>query len=357
MNVKIVTTLLLLVTLISQAQSQTPALLPQPEEGKTFVFRFFANNDMFFVPFEGNGDQLNKLVATVERYKSIITSGQVLIHVDGYSTYFETDAENRRSAAVRANRVKSELIIRNGILEEHFRTRVHAAPFGRFRSAVVVTMHIPPTPEQPAPEPAPEPAPQPEPTPEPTPAPVYTPQEITPVATRCPLWFDLRANLLHSAALLPTLGIEWRAAERLGIKVDGSRSHWGSETGNVQKIWIISPEIRYYLGTAQRFYIGAGANFGQYNVYGGAVRSLLSKESGYQGSFWNAGATAGYRLPLSRCRSFALDFNLGVGYNSFSYDTFTLIDGVRVYQNQNLSRNNFGITQAGISLIWRVGRK
>ena len=81
--------------------------------------------------------------------------------------------------------------------------------------------------------------------------------------------------------------------------------------------------------------------------------SVLSKNPGYQGSFWNAGLTVGYQLYLSR--NFSLDFNLGLGYTRFDYDSFGIIDGVRIYKGKDQSKNLWGPTQAGITLIWTIG--
>lgn len=46
---------------------------------------------------------------------------------------------------------------------------------------------------------------------------------------------------------LPTLGVEWRVNENVGIKLDGSLSWWGGERDKVQKMWLVNPEVRWYL--------------------------------------------------------------------------------------------------------------
>lgn len=76
---------------------------------------------------------------------------------------------------------------------------------------------------------------------------------------------------------------------------------------------------------------------------------------GYQGDLWGAGVTVGYQLRLSR--RFSVDFNLGLGYTRCDYDSFKMIDGVRVYKDRNQSKNFWGPTQAGISLVWTIGGK
>lgn len=330
-------------------------------ETKNVTFRFVAGDDMFYIPWAGNGEELQRLYALVDQYRTPIASGQMPIYVDGYCTSQPTPRENRRMAFVRANRVKSDLILHKGLKEADFITANHAEAYDGQRNVVVVTLRIPaPAPEkpQPQPEPAPapvetaQPAPRPEPQPQPAPEPVA--EQPAPAKPAKPYCFAVRTNVLYDAMLLPTLGIEWRISPSVGIKLDGSRSWWGSETGKVQKIWLVNPEVRWYLLRSKRLYAGASANFGQYNVYKYPFGSILSSDTGYQGNSWGAGLTVGYQLYLSR--NFSLDFNLGLGYTRSDYDTFRMIDGVRVFKDRDCTKNFWGPTQAGVNLIWTIGK-
>ena len=174
-------------------------------------------------------------------------------------------------------------------------------------------------------------------------------------------YFSLRTNRLYDAFLLPTIGIEWRVNNNIGIKLDGSFSHWGKETGKVQKMRFLSPEVRWYLGASKKLYVGAGGNYGKYNTYGYLFGALYPEtvgyggytgETGYQGSLWNMGVTVGYQLEITKCLS--LDFNLGLGYTSLKYDSFNMIDHVRIYNKKDQSKGFWGPTQAGISLMWTI---
>lgn len=364
--------LLLLSYVYGYAQEYHVTEAAEPQ-GKTIVFKFVADNDMFYIPYQGNGDKLQELFATIDHYKALIVDGTVKINVAGYCSSYATKEENIRSAAIRANRVKSELIVHNGIKEADFATTVHASSYEGRKSVVVVTLRIPqiqtvvedkPAVVEQKNEAAPEVKVDPQPESKPDLQPVAEePKPIieqpathstttpTPFTTWDNYRFALRTNLLYDALLMPNLGLEWRVNENWGVKFDAGGSSWGSETGKVQKLWFVNPEVRYYMGNARRFYVGVGGNYAKYNIYKGVPGSLISKDTGYQGSMWNAGATVGYQLPLGR--SFALDFNLGLGYNSFSYDTFELIGDTRVYKDRDQSKNFFGATQAGISLVWK----
>ena len=165
--------------------------------------------------------------------------------------------------------------------------------------------------------------------------------------------FALRTNLLYDAFLLPTLGVEWRVNRNWGIKLDGSLSWWGSSSDKVQKVWLLNPEVRWYLLRNKRLYVGASGSYGEYNIYRYPLGNLFSKDTGYQGTLWSAGVTVGYQLCLSR--KFSVDFNLVLGYTRSKYDSFSMTDGVRVSKERDKTKNFFGPTQAGINLVWTFG--
>ncbi|MDR2911489.1 MAG: DUF3575 domain-containing protein [Bacteroidales bacterium] len=167
--------------------------------------------------------------------------------------------------------------------------------------------------------------------------------------------FAVRTNLLYDALVVPTLGFEWRMSDSWGLKLDGSWSYWCARFGKVHDVWLVNPEIRRYLGQDKRFYLGLGAGAGGYNIYRlGAVGSMFPDRTGYQGTVYNGGLVAGYQMRLSH--SFSLDFNLGVGYNHLKYDSFTMVSyelcAYREYKEKNATKNWFGPTQAGVSLVW-----
>lgn len=189
--------------------------------------------------------------------------------------------------------------------------------------------------------------------------PVYMEQQPAPVTEQLlsepeqPYRFAVRTNVLYDALLLPTLGVEWRVNRDLGVKLGGSLSWWSGNHGKVQKMWLVNPEVRWYLLRDKRFYVGASGSYGAYNIYKYPLGGILSKDTGYQGTMWNTGLTVGYQLYLSHC--FFVDFNLGLGYTHSEYDSFRMADGVRVYKERYKSKNFWGPTQAGISLMWTIG--
>lgn len=331
--------------------------------GDTVItFRFLPENDVFLL--KGNQAELERLYSLIDKYHAEIAAGQMPVYVDGYCASLSAEKDNLNTAFVRANRVKSELITHKGLKEADFVTGNYARAYHNNKDVVVVTFCIPTkeeskqletVKEQPKRE---EPKVVAEPKPEPvveeeqprTSQPVVNPESIQ---RDVPYSFAVRTNLLYDALLLPTLGVEWRVNRDLSVKLDGSLSWWGGEHGKVQKMWLVNPEVRWYLLRDKRFYVGASGSYGEYNIYKYPLGGILSKDTGYQGTMWNTGLTVGYQLYLSH--NFSVDFNLGLGYTRSEYDSFGMADGVRVYKERYKSKNFWGPTQAGISLVWTIG--
>ena len=355
---------LLCATLVTAGEQKSPATAPGTDS--LYVFRFVTENDMFYIPWRGNDSELARLVETVAVHRDGILAGRVPVAVDGWCTSFPDRATNLRVAATRSNRVKSELILRAALKENCFVTHNHAEAYEGEKDIVTAFLRIPAkmtvketvatqtkdtvmvslARETEKKEPDRQTAVQQQPE--------QPSSEVLPMVSQSETYrFALRTNLLYDAMLLPTLGVEWRVNRDWSVKLDGSLSGWGSNRDKVQKIWLLNPEVRWYLLRDRRFYVGASGSYGEYNIYKYPVGSLFSKDTGYQGSLWSAGVTVGYQLCLSR--HFSVDFNLGLGYARSKYDSFGMTDGVRVSKERDKSKNFFGPTQAGISLVWTFG--
>lgn len=385
-TIKTLLTLVLMLCVCGASYGQ--AGQPSAKE-KRVTFQFVPGNDMFYIPWSGNDAELERLYALVDEYRTEITAGRMPVYVDGYCVSLPTSKENLKTAFVRANRVKSELIQHKGLTEANFITANYARAYHNNKDMVVVTLRIPAT-KQPdaarlererleqaererieqeraqaeakraeqeraeAERLAREEAERERIERERMQAEADAGQRHSePAVPAKPYCVAVRTNLLYDAMLFPTLGVEWRVNRDLGVKLDGSLAWWGDEKEKVQKMWLLNPEVRWYLLRDRRFYVGASGNYGQYNIYKYAIGSIVSKDTGYQGSMWGAGVTVGYQLRLSR--HFSADFNLGLGYIRFDYDTFGITDGVRVYKERDRTKNFWGPTQAGISLVWTIG--
>jgi hypothetical protein len=329
----------------------TPMFAQATDKAPQIVFRFVEGNDMFYVPWNGNGTALDSLCRMIK--PAALDKGSV--KVDGYS-------DTRKLSMIRCNRVKSELITRKGLQEEHFTTTNNVGEWNGLKNVVFVTLPLLNQLEAEKRQDAPvqmdkstltDTQKQPE--------MVAAPQEETASHTATPSnevkqtetassrttktdygTFSLRANLLRWATLTPDLGIEWRISPTWSLLLNGTWTSWSWDDKNRRyALWELSPEVRYYMGTQKRGYLGVMYHVGEFNY-------KLS-DTGKQGNLMGGGITGGYLLKLNRALN--LDFSLGIGCTHAEYDKYTVIDGVNV-KHGKADKNYWGVNHAGISLIW-----
>ena len=355
-------------TLFLWLMTVTFPVIAQQKTETTYTFRFVPKKDMFYVPWNGNDTELARLLECIENNKATILDGKLPLLVDGYCNSLGSEAENLATAKIRANRVKSELIIRAEIKEENFITRNHATE-GDF---VTVRLTVPVkgtaatdaearrkaeaerlaaekraeqerlAEEQRKAEEARLAAEKAE-------AEKTAQQNTladTPSETKITTDYhlSLRANLLRWTTLTPDLGLEWRICPSWGIAVNGSWTSWTwSDKDRRYALWEVAPEVRYYMGEKKAWYLGAMFKTGQFNY-------KLS-ETGKQGDLMGGGITAGYQLRLNK--ALTLDFNLGLGYLNADFEKYEVIDGVRV-RCGNETKDWCGPINAGVTLVWKL---
>ena len=337
-------------TLFLWLMTVTFPVIAQQKADTTCIFRFVPQKDMFYVPWKGNDTELARLLEYIENNKATILDGKLPLLVDGYCKSQGSKAENLATAKIRANRVKSELIIRAKIKEENFITHNHATE-GDFVT-VRLTVPVKETAVTDAEAEARLAA-------EPTVAGRRERQKAeaektaqqntladTPSETKITndYHLSLRANLLRWATLTPDLGLEWRICPSWGIAVNGSWTSWSwSDKDRRYALWEVAPEVRYYMGEKKVWYLGAMFKAGQFNY-------KLS-ETGKQGDLMGGGITAGYQLRLNKALD--LDFNLGLGYLNVDFEKYEVIDGVRVRRG-NETKDWYGPINAGVTLVWKL---
>ena len=337
-------------TLFLWLMTVTFPVIAQQKADTTCIFRFVPQKDMFYVPWKGNDTELARLLEYIENNKATILDGKLPLLVDGYCNSKSCEVKNLATAKIRANRVKSELIIRAKIKEENFITHNHAT--GGDFVTVRLTVPVKETAVTDAEAEARLAA-------EPTVAGRRERQKAeaektaqqntladTPSETKITTDYhlSLRANLLRWATLTPDLGLEWRICPSWGIAVNGSWTSWSwNDKDRRYALWEVAPEIRYYMGEKKAWYLGAMFKAGQFNY-------KLS-ETGKQGDLMGGGITAGYQLQLNK--ALALDFNLGLGYLNADFEKYEVIDGVRV-RCGNETKNWCGPINAGVTLVWKL---
>lgn len=344
-------------TLFLWLMTVTFPVIAQQKADTTCIFRFVPQKDMFYVPWKGNDTELARLLEYIENNKATILDGKLPLLVDGYCNSLGGEAENLATAKIRANRVKSELIIRAKIKEENFITHNHATEgdFVTVRLTVPVKETAVTDAEAEARRKAEEARLAAEPTvagrrerqkAEAEKAALQNTLTDTPSETKITTdhHLSLRANLLRWATLTPDLGLEWRICPSWGIAVNGSWTSWSwSDKDRRYALWEVAPEVRYYMGEKKAWYLGAMFKAGQFNY-------KLS-ETGKQGDLMGGGITAGYQLRLNKALD--LDFNLGLGYLNVDFEKYEVIDGVRVRRG-NETKDWYGPINAGVTLVWKL---
>lgn len=126
-------------TLFLWLMTVTFPVIAQQKSDTIYTFRFVPQKDMFYVPWSGNDSELVRLFEFVDSRKSEILEGKMHVYVCGYCNSMGSSKENLTMAAIRSNRVKSELIIKKDLTEECFVTHNYVTN-GDF---VTVRMEIP----------------------------------------------------------------------------------------------------------------------------------------------------------------------------------------------------------------------
>lgn len=126
-------------TLFLWLTAVTFPVFAQQKSDTIYTFRFVPQEDMFYVPWSGNDSELVRLFEFVDSRKSEILEGKMHVYVCGYCNSLENRKENLKTAAIRSNRVKSELIIKKDLTEECFVTHNYVTN-GDF---VTVRMEVP----------------------------------------------------------------------------------------------------------------------------------------------------------------------------------------------------------------------
>ena len=379
---------------------ELPVIAQQPTD-TTYIFRFVPNDDMFYVPWNGNDRSLHQLLNILEKNKKQLQAGQMYISDSSYAASANDILTSERMAYIRNNRIKSELITQGGLTEQMFVTdRAILSSYGKEKLRNVVVVTFPASVEKVAEIAGIEAARRVE---------NYN-KERSGKAERERLFIEqaarekaeaerlakeqaerehlaaqekarkqaeterlaaereekeraeterlaaeaaakakahslsLRANLLRWGTLTPDLGVEWRLNRHVGILVNGSYTSWTWNSNDHRyALWEIAPEARYYIGKEKRGYIGAIYKAGSFNY-------KLS-EIGKQGNLMGGGLTGGYQLKLNKALN--LDFSLALGCLHADYDKYIVIDGIRVRQGKE-TKNWWGPISAGVTLVWNV---
>lgn len=162
-------------------------------------------------------------------------------------------------------------------------------------------------------------------------------------------YLSLKTNLAAWAGTILNIAVDVQVAGHVSVELPVLWCPWYLSDKHAVKTFAIQPEARYWLARpGEGHFFGVHAHAGWFNVkwdkdrYQDTDRPLLG-----------AGISYGYLLPFNE--HWAGEFTLGAGYANMRYDTYYNIDnGSRI---DTRTKNYWGITRVGISVVYRFGGK
>ena len=388
MNKKIINCLIIGFILCSSLNAQT---MQEGNKGtasdSTFIFHYPPCIQMFKADYKSNRQTLQLLKKRLQTF----SKGKDTLYVNGYSGECDNDSRNRRTAFHRCNNLKGYLINYYGLRERDFKTVNTPHNHPDLGDIVVISYSSLPLLKQMEEDVSKSlPAEKEQKTEEITPVvveketePVREEQEIkeeiqqaeqqaTPVQqevksdlerTDQPMQTDksvsapqtssryvaVKTNLAAWAGTIMNLVADVQLSEHFSVELPVLWCPWYVSDKHAVKTFTIQPEARYWLSKPGKgHFFGVHAHVGWFNVkwnrdrYQDTDRPLLG-----------AGISYGYLLPFNE--HWAGEFTLGAGYANMRYDTYYNIDnGARI---DTRTKNYFGITRVGLSVVYRFNLK
>jgi hypothetical protein len=152
------------------------------------------------------------------------------------------------------------------------------------------------------------------------------------------------------------LGMEFKLKNSSTFKLPVTCNPWTFDNNKKAKFILVQPEWRWWLCEAfTGHFFGLHAHYAFYNV--GGIRSVLSipfsdymRSYRFQGWLAGGGLTYGYQFYLAP--RWSLEASLGIGYAYLNYDKYYCEECGKLISRDE--KNYFGLTQAGISLIYII---
>jgi len=164
----------------------------------------------------------------------------------------------------------------------------------------------------------------------------------------------IKSNLLYDATTTLNLGAEFRLSNHLTFDLPFNYNPWTFSDNKKIKHWLVQPELRYWVNESFK------GSFWGLHVHGGQFNTAKIIDSyRYEGWLAGAGISYGYRWNFSN--HWGMEATIGAGYAYIDYTKYTAEgtspDGCKTC-GQKLSSDNvnyWGITKAGLSLIYTIG--
>lgn len=158
-------------------------------------------------------------------------------------------------------------------------------------------------------------------------------------------YIALKTNVPFLAVAMQNLAVEVQLAKHITLDLPVMWSISDIEREHALRTFALQPEARWWLKSAGTgHFFGLHAHVAWFNAKWEDDRYQTRKRP-----LVGAGLSYGYKLPLSD--HWGAEFNLGAGYANMQYNTYYNIENGAMIDTRN--RHYWGITRAGISLVYR----
>ena len=158
-------------------------------------------------------------------------------------------------------------------------------------------------------------------------------------------YIALKTNVPFLAVAVQNLAVEVQLAKHITLDLPVMWSISDIEREHALRTFALQPEARWWLKSAGTgHFFGLHAHVAWFNAKWDADRYQTRKRP-----LVGVGLSYGYKLPLSD--HWGAEFNLGAGYANMQYNTYYNIENGAMIDTRN--RHYWGITRAGISLVYR----
>ena len=164
--------------------------------------------------------------------------------------------------------------------------------------------------------------------------------------------FAIKTNLLYDAVLVPNIGIEARVFKSFTVYADVMYAGWNFPEKYIYwNLYGAQFGARQYFGQTSKGRSFSGHHAGAYAQ--ALAYDLQAGNIGQQTTTLHisGGLEYGYSVPVAR--NLNIDFEMGIGYMTGSYDEYDVHDGHNTWR-ATIQRKWFGPTKASVSLVWQI---
>lgn len=174
---------------------------------------------------------------------------------------------------------------------------------------------------------------------------VKTEKVVNTLKRRKRSYIALKSNIPFQALCIHNLAVEVQVHEHITVDLPVMWSVSDIERDHAVRGIALQPEVRWWLKKAGRGHFGGiHTHIAWFNLKWESIRYQADNRP-----LFGAGISYGYKFPLSS--HWEAEFNIGAGYVNMKYDTFYNIENGA--QIDTRDRHYWGITRAGISLVYR----